>query len=72
MKVIAMRILVLLFAVLCASCSSTLPSLKPYHLDVQQGNVVTSKMMLQLKPGMSKSTSGWMSSGRGCPACSLK
>ena len=55
MKVIAMRILVLLFAVLCASCSSTLPSLKPYHLDVQQGNVVTSKMMLQLKPGMAKS-----------------
>ncbi len=55
MKVIAMRILVLLFTVLCASCSSTLPSLKPYHLDVQQGNVVTSKMMLQLKPGMSKS-----------------
>ena len=55
MKVISMRILVLLFAVLCASCSSTLPSLKPYHLDVQQGNVVTSKMMLQLKPGMAKS-----------------
>ncbi len=55
MKVIAMRYLVLLFAVLSASCTSTLPSLKPYHLDVQQGNVVTSKMMLQLKPGMTKS-----------------
>lgn len=55
MKVIAMRYLVLLLAVLCASCTSTLPSLKPYHLDIQQGNVVTSKMMLQLKPGMSKS-----------------
>lgn len=55
MKVIAMRYLVLLLAVLCASCSSTLPSLKPYHLDIQQGNVVTSKMMLQLKPGMTKS-----------------
>jgi outer membrane protein assembly factor BamE len=55
MKVIAMRYLVLLIAVLSASCSSTLPSLKPYHLDVQQGNVVTSKMMLQLKPGMTKS-----------------
>ncbi len=54
MKVIAMRYLVLLLAVLCTSCSS-LPSLKPYHLNVQQGNVVTSKMMLQLKPGMSKS-----------------
>jgi outer membrane protein assembly factor BamE len=55
MKVIAMRYLVLLLAVLCASCTSTLPSFKPYHLDVQQGNVVTSKMMLQLKPGMTKS-----------------
>jgi len=55
MKVIVMRYLVLLLAVLCASCTSTLPSFKPYHLDVQQGNVVTSKMMLQLKPGMSKS-----------------
>jgi outer membrane protein assembly factor BamE (lipoprotein component of BamABCDE complex)/ketosteroid isomerase-like protein len=55
MKVIAMRYLVFLLAVLGASCTSTLPSLKPYHLDVQQGNVVTSKMMLQLKPGMTKS-----------------
>ena len=55
MKVMTMRYLVLLFAILSASCSSTLPSFKPYHLDVQQGNVVTSKMMLQLKPGMSKS-----------------
>lgn len=55
MKVMTMRYLVLLIAILSASCSSTLPSFKPYHLDVQQGNVVTSKMMLQLKPGMSKS-----------------
>jgi outer membrane protein assembly factor BamE len=55
MKVIAMRNLVLLLVLLSASCTSTLPSFKPYHLDVQQGNVVTSKMMLQLKPGMSKS-----------------
>ena len=50
-----MRYLVLLLVVLCTSCTSTVPSLKPYHLDVQQGNVVTSKMMLQLKPGMTKS-----------------
>ena len=55
MKVIAMRYLVLLLVLLSAACTSTLPSFKPYHLDVQQGNVVTSKMMLQLKPGMSKS-----------------
>jgi outer membrane protein assembly factor BamE len=50
-----MRHLILLLAVLSASCSSTLPSFKTYKLDVQQGNVVTSKMMLQLKPGMTKS-----------------
>ena len=50
-----MRHLILLLAALSASCSSTLPSFKTYKLDVQQGNVVTSKMMLQLKPGMTKS-----------------
>mgnify|MGYP002654806916 FL=1 len=50
-----MRHLILLLAVLSASCSSTLPSFKTYKLDVQQGNVVTSKMMMQLKPGMTKS-----------------
>jgi len=50
-----MRYVILLLALLGASCSSTLPSFKPYHLDVQQGNVVTAKMMMQLKPGMSKS-----------------
>ena len=50
-----MRHLILLLALLSASCSSTLPSFKTYKLDVQQGNVVTSKMMLQLKPGMTKS-----------------
>jgi outer membrane protein assembly factor BamE (lipoprotein component of BamABCDE complex) len=50
-----MRHLILLLAILSASCSSTLPSFKTYKLDVQQGNVVTSKMMMQLKPGMTKS-----------------
>lgn len=50
-----MRYVILLLALLGASCSSTLPSFKPYHLDIQQGNVVTAKMMMQLKPGMTKS-----------------
>jgi len=40
---------------LCVSCGTALPSIKPYKLDVQQGNVVTSKMLLQLRPGMTKS-----------------
>ncbi|HEX5538949.1 MAG TPA: outer membrane protein assembly factor BamE [Methylophilaceae bacterium] len=50
-----MRHLITILALLCASCNASLPSIKPYKMDIQQGNVVTSKMMLQLKPGMSKS-----------------
>jgi outer membrane protein assembly factor BamE len=49
------HITIILFALICAACSSALPSLKPYRMDIQQGNVVTSKMMLQLRPGMTKS-----------------
>jgi outer membrane protein assembly factor BamE len=37
------------------SCTSQLPSFRPYKMDIQQGNVVTSKMMMQLRPGMTKS-----------------
>lgn len=50
-----MRNLIILLAVLCASCGTALPTIKPYKLEVQQGNVVTSKMLLQLRPGMTKS-----------------
>ena len=50
-----MRYVIILLALLGASCSSTFPSVKPYHLDIQQGNVVSAKMMMQLKPGMTKS-----------------
>lgn len=49
-----MRTTILLLAFLCAACSSSLPSLSPYRMDIQQGNVVTPKMMMQLRPGMSK------------------
>ena len=51
----ATRYPILLLALLCASCGTALPSVKPYKLDVQQGNVVTSKMLLQLRPGMTQS-----------------
>ncbi|TRU14509.1 MAG: outer membrane protein assembly factor BamE [Microcystis aeruginosa Ma_MB_F_20061100_S19] len=37
------------------ACGSTLPTLKPYHVEVQQGNVVDEKMLAQLHPGMTKS-----------------
>ncbi len=50
-----MRNLIILLAFLCASCGTALPTIKPYKLDIQQGNVVTSKMLLQLRPGMTKS-----------------
>ena len=46
--------LILLFALL-AACGSTIPTVKPFKMDIQQGNVVTSKMLLQLRPGMTKS-----------------
>ncbi len=36
-------------------CGSSVPMIKPFKMDIQQGNVVTSKMLLQLKPGMTKS-----------------
>jgi len=50
-----MRYIFILLSFLCVSCGTALPSIKPYKLDVQQGNVVTSKMLLQLRPGMTKS-----------------
>ncbi|MDP1658521.1 MAG: outer membrane protein assembly factor BamE [Methylotenera sp.] len=50
-----MRYLLILFVLLCTSCGTVLPTIKPYKLDVQQGNVVTSAMLLQLRPGMTKS-----------------
>ena len=46
--------LILLFALLTA-CGSSAPTVKPFKMDIQQGNVVTSKMLLQLRPGMTKS-----------------
>ncbi len=50
-----LRYLFILSVILCTACGTALPTIKPYKLDVQQGNVVTSKMLLQLRPGMTKS-----------------
>lgn len=49
-----MRNLMIALALLCTACGSGIPWLKPYHMDIQQGNVVTPQMMMQLRPGMSK------------------
>ena len=56
-KSLPMRKAILLPAIFLTACSSypsSLPSIKPYSMDIQQGNVVTSKMLLQLRPGMTK------------------
>lgn len=53
-KVTKMRIFLLILSLLFTACSSSLPSIKPYKMPIQQGNLVTSKMMMQLKPGMTK------------------
>jgi outer membrane protein assembly factor BamE len=53
-KVINMRIFLLVLSLLVTACSSSLPSIKPYKMPIQQGNLVTSKMMMQLKPSMTK------------------
>lgn len=50
--------LILLFTIstlLLSGCNSAVSNLKPFKLEIQQGNVVTSKMLLQLRPGMTKS-----------------
>jgi outer membrane protein assembly factor BamE len=47
--------LLLISSAFLTGCGSTVPIVKPFKMDIQQGNVVTSKMLLQLKPGMTKS-----------------
>jgi len=44
-------------ALLIAGCSnwSSLPGLKAYRIDIQQGNAVTQEMVGKLKPGMTRS-----------------
>lgn len=46
---------VLVVATIQSGCGSKLPSVKPFKMEIQQGNVVTSKMLLQLRPGMTRS-----------------
>lgn len=43
-------------AALLGACETVpmLPGLKPYRMDIQQGNVVTQEMVAKLKPGMTR------------------
>ena len=49
-----MHKIIILIALLLASCSYV-PTIAPYKIEIQQGNVVTQEMVSKLKPGMSKS-----------------
>jgi outer membrane protein assembly factor BamE len=49
------KFFILLMALMLVGCGSALPTFKPYKMDIQQGNVLTSEMLLQLRPGMTKS-----------------
>lgn len=49
------KFLIVFMSSVLVACGTAVPSVKPYKLDIQQGNVVTSKMLLQLRPGMTKS-----------------
>jgi outer membrane protein assembly factor BamE len=46
-----------LFATLLQGCGNipVLPFLKPYKIDIQQGNYVTQEMIAKLQPGMTRS-----------------
>lgn len=50
-----LRLFTLLVAVSLVGCGAAIPTIKPYKMDIQQGNVVTSEMLLKLRPGMTKS-----------------
>lgn len=49
------RLLLIIITLFLIGCGATLPKVKPFKIDIQQGNVVTSEMLLQLRPGMTKS-----------------
>lgn len=49
-----MRIVFLAVVLALAACSS-LPTLGPHKIEIQQGNYVTQEMVSKLKPGMSRS-----------------
>jgi outer membrane protein assembly factor BamE len=56
----ARLILVALALSLLAACGSSRPTLplgplKPYRIDIQQGNVVTQEMIAKVQPGMTRS-----------------
>ena len=50
-----LRALAAIAVLLLASCGSVrLPEIKPYRMEIQQGNFISQEMVSQLKPGMTK------------------
>jgi outer membrane protein assembly factor BamE len=50
-----MRVLfLLLVAAMLAGCTNPVNWVKPYRIEIQQGNFVTQEMVAQLKPGMTR------------------
>lgn len=52
------HIAIVVSALLAAACQGgmpTLPSIAPYRMDVQQGNLVTQEMVAKLQAGMTRS-----------------
>lgn len=51
-----MRIFLIISVLVLAGCSSgSMIPIKPYRIDIQQGNYVTQEMVAKLKPGMTRS-----------------
>jgi outer membrane protein assembly factor BamE len=50
---IVSRALILTLLLLIAACELA-PSLKPYRIEIQQGNYITQEMVAQLSPGLTR------------------
>mgnify|MGYP003867212625 CR=1 FL=1 len=49
------KLLTLIMLIIIAGCGVSMQTIKPFKMDIQQGNVVTSEMLLKLRPGMTRS-----------------
>ncbi len=49
------KLLTLIVSIIIVGCGASMPTIEPYKMDIQQGNVVTSEMLLKLRPGMTRS-----------------
>lgn len=52
---IFLRLFTFIVAITLVGCGAAIPTIKPFKIDIQQGNVLTSEMLLKLRPGMNKS-----------------